>query len=177
MNYTKFRDIPQITQANYKINIPWHYIEDWIESNSSDKLEVILEPEFQRAHVWTEAQRVKYIEWCLRGGRSGNEILWNCAGWMKDWKGPLYLVDGLQRITSVRMFMQNKLRVFGSVFSDFSDKLDWIRTGFVFYVNDLDSYADVLQWYLDINDGGTVHTQEEINKVRNMLKKERECQK
>ncbi len=43
---------------------------------------------------------------------------------------------------------------------------------FVFCVNDLQTRAEVLQWYLDLNEGGVVHTSEELNRVRAMLAKE-----
>jgi hypothetical protein len=40
-------------------------------------------------------------------------------------------------------------------------------------VNDLKTEAEVLRWYLEINAGGTPHTEEELDKVRKMLKKAR----
>lgn len=36
-------------------------------------------------------------------------------------------------------------------------------------VNDLKTRDEVLQWYIDINAGGTPHTKEEIERVRAML--------
>ena len=173
MKHNNFQKIPQITQANYNVHVPWLHLEQSIEQLRED-VELILEPEFQRAHVWTDAQRTKYIEWVLRGGRSGREILWNCAGWMKNFKGPVYLVDGLQRITAVRKFLNNEIPAFGTFYKDFSGHLDIISCNFIFYVNDLDKYEDVLKWYLDINDGGTVHSEMELEKVRLLLKKEKE---
>ncbi len=40
-----------------------------------------------------------------------------------------------------------------------------------FQVNDLLTREEVLQWYIDLNTGGTDHTDEEINRVKEMLKK------
>lgn len=40
-------------------------------------------------------------------------------------------------------------------------------------INDLQTKADVLQWYIDFNSGGVVHTDEEIERVKKLLKKER----
>jgi hypothetical protein len=40
-------------------------------------------------------------------------------------------------------------------------------------VNDLKTREEVLQWYLDLNSGGVVHTEEELNRVREMLEKEK----
>jgi hypothetical protein len=173
MKYKNFQKIPQITRANYKVHVPWNHLEKHLEHLKEGNTEVIIEPEFQRAHVWTEEQQIKYIEWIMRGGESGKEILWNCAGWMKDFKGPVYLVDGLQRITAVRKFLNNEVPAFGTLYKDFSGHLDIISCNFIFYVNDLENYEDVLKWYLDINDGGTIHTEMELNKVRLLLEKER----
>jgi len=172
MIYNDFQKIPQITQANYKIDVFWLHFEEQIKQ-MSDGVELVIEPEFQRAHVWTDEQRTKYIEWILRGGKSGKDILWNCAGWMGKFTGPLYLVDGLQRITAVRKFLNNEIPVFGTLYKDFSSKPNMLRCGFIFYVNDLKNYTDVLKWYLAINSGGTIHTEEEIEKVKILLEKEK----
>jgi hypothetical protein len=44
-----------------------------------------------------------------------------------------------------------------------------INDGLKFNINDLKTKAEVLQWYLDFNTGGTVHSDEEITRVRKML--------
>lgn len=38
-------------------------------------------------------------------------------------------------------------------------------------VNDLKSEKEVLQWYVDMNAGGTPHTSKEIERVKEMMKK------
>lgn len=69
--------------------------------------------------------------------------------------------------------MRNELPIFGgSLFSDFTDKLRITTGDFLFCVNDLETRAEVLQWYLDLNTGGVVHTSEEIEKVKALLAKE-----
>ena len=42
-----------------------------------------------------------------------------------------------------------------------------------FYIADLTSRATILQWYLDINAGGVVHSREEISRVRELLEEEK----
>ena len=39
------------------------------------------------------------------------------------------------------------------------------------HINDLQSEKDVLQWYLEMNSGGTPHTQEELDRVKLLLQK------
>lgn len=36
-------------------------------------------------------------------------------------------------------------------------------------VNDLKTEKEVLQWYVDMNSGGTPHTNEEIERVKKMI--------
>ena len=133
-----------------------------------------LDPDFQRGHVWSEEQQKRYVEFVLRGGRSAKEIYFNCKGWQREYEGPVVLVDGKQRLEAVRKFLRNELVIFdGKYYKDFEDRLDTIRHSFKFYINDLETRKEVLQWYIDINDGGVVHTTEEIDKVKKLLEKEK----
>ena len=81
------------------------------------------------------------------------------------------IVDGKQRLQAVRLFLRDELAVFGYTSSQYKDKLP-IGCTLIFAVNELTTRREVLQWYLDLNDGGIAHTSEEIEKVRNLLKKE-----
>lgn len=173
MKYNRFNAIPRITQANYRINVSWGYLEEQLESFAELGLE--LEPDFQRAHVWNEQQQIKYVEWILRNGKSGRDILWNCPGWQDGYEGPVVLVDGLQRLTAVRKFMRSEIPAFETLHKDYldNDRMRITTADLVFYVNDLETRAEVLQWYLDINGGGTIHTEAELDKVRALLEKER----
>jgi hypothetical protein len=175
MKYTKFSDIPSFTKtANYVVHTSWRHIEatlkDW-----GDYYGLQLDPEFQRAHVWSEDQQIRYVEFVLRGGKSSQDIYFNCANWNgnADKGSPLYLVDGKQRLQAVRRFLNNEISAFGTLYKDYEDKLDFMKCTFIFHVNDLKTYKEVLQWYIDLNAGGVAHTKDEIEKVRKMLKKEK----
>jgi hypothetical protein len=166
----RFRNIPQFTEAQYQCHTEWPYVEVWLEEHRTLKCGLELVPEFQRGHVWTEAQQIAYVEYRLRGGLGADVIYWNCPGWMGDWRGPMQLVDGLQRLTAVRRFLANELPIFGHLFREYADRLRLCRGAvFVFAVNDLSSYADILKWYIDLNSGGVVHSPEEIDRVRKLL--------
>jgi hypothetical protein len=85
----------------------------------------------------------------------------------------LVLVDGKQRIEAVRAFMRDEISAFGSLCSAFADKLPPLcGPDFVFQVARLEHRSDILKWYLDFNAGGTPHSPEEINRVRDLLKAE-----
>lgn len=172
----KFRDIPKfIHGGNYQINVSWVHIEEhlahWSEGERASG-KVNLEPDFQRAHVWTRKQQIAYIEYGLRGGVSGRELHFNCPGWMNDFRGPFELVDGLQRLTAVRKFIANEIPAFGCLFNSYEDKMSIMEPNFLVRVNNLETRAKVLQWYLDMNSGGTVHSPKDLDKVRAMLAEE-----
>ena len=83
------------------------------------------------------------------------------------------LVDGKQRLEAVRAFLRDDIKAFRTKYSRYKDKLNIITNRFRFNINSLKTRAEVLQWYLEINAGGVVHSKEEIQKVRQLLKKEK----
>lgn len=172
MKHTRFRDIPQYSVARYATDVPLTHIERWLERNN-EEMELDMDPDFQRAHVWTEDKQIHYLIHILRGGTSAKDIYWNHPGWFKDWKGTMVLVDGKQRLEAIRRFVNDEFEVFGSFFSEYEDPRGLTTVGLRFHVNDLPTRAEVLQWYLDMNTGGVVHTSEEIEKVRALLIEEK----
>lgn len=170
----KFEDIkPYTKSAPYSATQPWEHFIPKIEEDWITNLGLEIDPDFQRAHVWNETQQIRYVEHILREGQSGRDLYFNHPGWMKSFKGTFVLVDGKQRLQAVRRFMNNEIGIFGGhLFKDFEDKLTY-RPSFTVHINDLKTRAEVLQWYIDLNAGGVAHTEEEINKVRELLKAEK----
>lgn len=164
----KFRDIKQMTQASYSVHVSWDYLQDWIDNQ--DGISFDLDPPYQRGYVWTEEQKIAYIEYILKGGISGKDIFWNCPGWMSNFKGPLELVDGKQRISAVLDFLNNKIKVFGRFFNEYEDKIRLCGPTFIFHVHDLEDRKAVVQWYLDMNTGGSVHTEKDLQPAYEMMK-------
>jgi uncharacterized protein with ParB-like and HNH nuclease domain len=165
----KFKDIPQFTRdGNYQIDCSIRGFNDEIARYVERGL--ILNPDFQRGHVWTEDQQVKFMEYVFRGGKCA-PIRLNQAGWMNDFRGEFVCVDGLQRITAILKFLYDELKVFGSKYSEYKDKLRPLVT-VKLHVNDLETRAEVLQWYLELNGGGTPHSKDELARVAGLLKKE-----
>lgn len=166
----KLSDIPQFTRsAAYKIIMSWDYLEEWLKGQQDD-IGLDLSPEFQRDHVWTEIQEIRYVEYIVRGGKTGRDIHFNGKGWMKDFDGPLVLVDGKQRVKAVLRFLRGEIPAFGYYYSDFAPRsFGLCGPDFTIHVNDLKTDKEVMQWYVDMNAGGTVHTNEEIQKVKDMI--------
>lgn len=172
---TRFRDIPQFTsdgcyQVNYPIISLVRYIEEEVET-----MGLQLNPNFQRGHVWTEEQQIAWLEYHFRGGKSGNTIYLNNPFWYstreaKDAEYKDYVcVDGLQRITAAQKFIHNEIKVFGSYYNEFEDGMRVLPQTMILNVNDLKTEKEVLQWYIDMNSGGTPHTNEEIERVKRMI--------
>lgn len=167
----KYSDIEKFTgTGNYHVNVSWKYLDDTLlQWENEELIPLDLCPDFQRGHVWTLEQRIAYVEYCLRGGLSGRDIYFNCNGWMGNFDGPFVLVDGLQRLTSVRMFLTDRLRAFGHLCSEFEDELHLMEPCFDFYVNNLETRAEVLKWYLEMNSGGVIHSKDELDRVARLL--------
>lgn len=171
---TRFKDIKQFTtDGNYNVCYPLPSLVKYI-SEEIEEMGLQLNPEFQRGHVWTEEQQEKYIEYVLKGGTSGKEIFFNKPSWhckAKTEYDDFVCVDGLQRITAIMKFQSNDLKVFGLYYNEFEGDPREVITRISIRINDLQYERDVLQWYIEMNEGGTPHTKEEIQKVKDMVSK------
>src|SRR5438128_855129 len=128
--YTHFRDIPQFTKTpGYRVDVGWDYLEEWLADHQKSDPKLDIDPDFQRAHVWTEAQQIAFVEYTLRGGTSGKQLYFNHPYWMNFRSGAqkksLYydfvLVDGKQRLNAAMRFLHNEIPAFGSFRKDFTD--------------------------------------------------------
>lgn len=171
-NKISFDSIPQFPFCPYSVDTSWGFLEETL-ADYNQRGELDLNPPFQRAHVWTEEKQIKYVEFCLRGGRSSRDIIFNHPGWMRSYEGKMVLVDGKQRLEAVRKFLRNELPVFdGHCLQDFDDPKRVLRSSncnFTFKVNSLKTDVDVMNWYLDLNSGGVVHTEAELEKVKKLI--------
>ena len=99
-----FRDIPQLTQeGTWECSYPFHrFVQQIDEFVEYDGLE--MNPNFQRGHVWTEEQQIKFVEFILKGDKTGHVIYLNHPYWSggeKAGKSEFVCVDGLQRTTAI----------------------------------------------------------------------------
>jgi uncharacterized protein with ParB-like and HNH nuclease domain len=168
-----FQTMPKFTRnPSYRVTTDWKYLLSTLERWTDERegpAKLNLDPDFQRGHVWTEAQQIAYVEYVLQGGISGRDLYFNCTGWQGSYEGPFVIVDGKQRLNAVLKFLRNELPIFGGhLMKDIEGRLPTTAT-FNICVNDLKTRAEVLQWYLEMNTGGTPHTEQEIEKVKAML--------
>ncbi|KLR58016.1 hypothetical protein OX89_09325 [Diaphorobacter sp. J5-51] len=170
-------------EAAYTVDWQLGMLEQTLAGIESDMLgaggSFELIPDFQRGHVWTDAQRTAYVEAIIRKTTTGR-ILFNCPGWSRSTSGEgdikentFQCIDGLQRLTAVRKFMAGDLPVFGGMsVSDLrGSPFDPFRMSYRLQIGiyEFTSRAELLQFYLDLNAGGTVHAPQEIERVRELL--------
>lgn len=168
----RFQDIPVFTpNPTYCVDVSLSYLPQFYS-------EMILEnhlnvcPEFQRGYVWTTEQKIRYVEFFLRGGYSGRDIYCNCPGWKSGGIKSHVLVDGKQRLDALFGFLNSEFPVFGGSFNkDFEDRPNRLHCGLRWHINDLKTYDEVLKWYVDLNSGGTVHSPNEISHVQGLIGK------
>lgn len=168
----KFRDIPKFPFASYHVNVSWKYFTEWIGDKNDDSLTCDMEPFYQRDYIWTTEQKIAYVEYQLKGGFSGRDIFWNCPTWMnfKKTGNIIQLVDGKQRINAVTEFLNDKIPAFGIKYSEFEDKMHPLDPSFIFHVNNLQTEREVVEWYVGMNTGGSIHTEKDLKPALDYLK-------
>ena len=163
----KFKDIKRLTSiGTYQVNQRLKYLLKWIEEQD----DIDLNPDFQRGYVWTEEQQIKYIEFILKGGNT-TPIYFNHSNWL-SFTNPvdkLEIVDGKQRMNACIRFLNNEIKAFNTYYKDFEDNC---YTDIMININNLKTRKEVLNWYLELNSGGTAHTKEELDKVKLLIEKE-----
>lgn len=162
----KFKEFGIVNPVNYGFVLYVEFINEQI-----DKYDLQLNPEFQRGHVWTEEQQMKYIEFILRGGKTGRDFYFN---WNQK-TNEYVCVDGLQRTKAFVRFVTGEIMVFGQYYDDFGftkrvagyNPLPEFQINV--YMNHLENKKEILEWYVDMNSGGTPHTNAEIERVKKMI--------
>ena len=163
----RFLDIPQYPRAHYQVNVSLDFLTEHIK-HYEESYGFTMDPEYQRGHVWTMEQRERYVEHILMGGETGREIFINVRNWngRGGTEGVAEVLDGKQRLTSLLMFMRDEVRAFGRLASEYEGKPR--RADIIWRVVDFNE-IEVLRLYVMLNAGGTVHTQEEIDRVRALI--------
>lgn len=167
----QFKDIKIYNNPNYCIDVHWTEVIFNFE-RYKERYNLDINPEFQRGYVWTLQQKIAYIEYIITGGASGKYIYFNHPAWQGKGMStmPMTLVDGKQRLTTVVAFMNNEIPIFGDNFyKDYTDYLP-SHCELKFAVNNLRTDKEVVEWYLAMNTGGSIHTEEDLKPAYNMLK-------
>lgn len=178
--YLKIRPMPR---ATYTVDIHLSALEDFLARQQAD-IESMggsfeLEPDFQRGHVWNAGQRIRFVEGLLRSTANCG-LLFNCPGWERAGvpggdipDHTFQCVDGLQRLTAVRKFMAGEFSVFDELYAcDLQGTpFDPRRYRVSVSVFEFNHRHDLLDFYIRLNRGGTVHSDEELERVQDLLEK------
>ena len=170
-------DIPKLTYCpsngcHVDLDALPDVLERWGKSYGID-----LNPEFQRDHAWSEEIQVKFLEYLFKGGIIP-PLRFNGPSFGGDrhekWSNlpeTVVLVDGKQRYTAIKKFMDGELAIFdGNFLKDFDDPKLLLRKANVTYVvNKLQTKRELYKWYLEMNEGQVAHTSAELEKVRKLI--------
>lgn len=174
-------EIRPFRRSAYVVDVGFGFLESWLEGLDKDwaiagNSGLNLDPDFQRGHVWSDEQRSRYIEYVLRGGNAQLELQWNHPHWdgaeETDLPIEMQIIDGKQRLEAVRKYLRGDICAFGRNVSEFNGtSFDVKRSLFRLKMNvhSMRTRKEVLQFYLDLNTGGVVHSSDEITRVRGLL--------
>ena len=143
-----------------------------------------LTPDYQRGHVWSEAQQKDFIAAIFRRAvpESAMVLQFNCSNWdtfdevvpNADLPKGLQCLDGLQRLTAFTRFANNEIDVAGLYADDLSNSRYALSRGLIQFRVNIYSFhtrREVLEHYLAINAGGTPHSPAKIERVKGLLDK------
>ena len=173
------KDIPYLQESNYIVDCDFYDLEGLFKRYAEDYGSFEENPDFQRGHVWSKDQQVKYVEAFVSNVVSEQQrtITLNCPDFGggrgvpdSDLEG-FVIVDGLQRYTASKDFYSGKFKIFGKYSYDdlLLSRFSLKRKTFKLQVYSYQYKRDVLNHYLMFNSGGVVHTEEEIGRVKKLL--------
>lgn len=128
-----------------------------------------LNPDYQRDHVWTDQQRSRFLGFLLEGGHA--PLIWVNNN---STTGRYEVIDGKQRLTACLRFLDGEISAEVSDgrqlwWRDFDEIDRRVSPTIKYAIVQLPTRAAVLDFYLKLNRGGTVHTDAEIDRVRALL--------
>lgn len=161
----KLDELPKFNFGNVSntyVQRSWGDIDRWLERSCShykQTLAEILNPDFQRGHVWEEEDQISYLEYVLKDGQDGKNIYFN------ETEEGLVCVDGLQRLTAVNKFREDKFKVFGEYYFSDLHNIDFMMESFSIKTLRFKTKEEVIDWYIYKNASGKAHTAEELRRV------------
>lgn len=168
---TSLRDIYNPYNTGDGVDFPIKRARDTMNGFGVD-----MDTDFQRAHVWTEDQQTRFIGNVLQGSKIPPCFL--NTGPHGEWIRT-ELVDGKQRITAAIRWADNEIPGvlmdgrevwFKNLDKQSLAALNMMTIRMILLrLTRLES----MEFYIQLNRGGTVHTEEEIDKVRKLIEAEK----
>ena len=137
---------------------------------------VNMNPDYQRDYVWNIEQKKAFVGSAIQMPFNV-PVFWFNNTDMEDKDVQSEVVDGKQRMNAILGWLDGQFEAI-------------CPCGEIFHVNDIDEIGhrgldlsttmsakfvklkrnDILKFYLMLNSGGTVHTKEELDRIRGMIK-------
>ena len=158
---------------------PWETIQQMVEGrHSAERLD--LSPDYQRGAVWTRQQQREFVGFLLDGGECPKIVIQRYesgqnapAGHEDDYfQLPAEVIDGQQRLRALCAWLRGEIDALtpeGDALW-FRDTNEIDRRGLMLVLHYVDlPRIERLRYYIKLNRGGTVHTEQEIARVRALL--------
>jgi hypothetical protein len=137
-----------------------------------------IDVDFQRGHVWNRKQQELFVGHVLEGGEVPSLIL--NLGPRDKFQKECQLIDGKQRITACMLWAAGEIdaelydgtKINAKFLDEVDRRICSMSIGLRFATVHL-TRKECLEVYLKLNRGGTIHSDEEIDKVRKLLENEK----
>jgi len=116
-------------------------------------------PPFQRPPVWSIEQKIRFLESAWQGYHLGCVVVNDQMHRNGDSRYDLWLIDGQQRLTAIRDYLDDVFPVFGAKYSELSerDHRRFYMITFAFAEIKESSLRRLEELYERMNYGGTPH--------------------
>ena len=176
--------IPYHNECDYIVDVELKRLKYQFAQYSEDYGGFEYNPDFQRGYVWSQEQKIGYMESFVSNILSPQQrtITLNCPDFTRinkakdsDLNG-FVIVDGLQRTSAINDFIDAKFKIFGKYgFEDLENsKFSLSRKTVKVQVFSWQYKREILEYYLMFNTGGTIHSKKELQRVQGLLN---ECKK
>jgi hypothetical protein len=123
-------------------------------------------PPFQRQLVWSTDQELRFIESLWLGINPGSYTLHD-SSYLSDGTATKFsgwVIDGQQRLTTIQHYLDDKLRVFGLLYSELTDieKRRFRMIKFPYTITALWNEEAIKELYNRMAFGGTPHKPEDV---------------
>ena len=159
--------------CKYRVDVPLKSIPHNIENYGID-----MNPDYQRNYIWTQEQKEKFVGSLIENPDLIPHFYFNIKDYIMD---SCEVVDGKQRLSAIVDWLKG-------------DIIALCPCGISLYRKDLDKVSEtlirvsittswkfvklnkieVMEFYLRLNSGGTIHSEEDLQRVKDLIIEQKE---
>lgn len=183
---TKFDELSADIELKGSKTVVFNTISEYLTSLSLDELSNVAkiydwvtmeemlnsQPDYQRELVWDLNKKQNYILYRLQGGE--DNMTFNISDNLQE---PFEVVDGQQRLNAIIEFYEGKFSINYKGQDLFLRDIEWPNIPIVYRRTNFTDKCKLIQYYIDLNTGGVLHSNEDISvatKELDRLRKESE---